>query len=217
MPASPTRSPSSCSRGRCAGRVARGLPRDAGRYARLPVRRDHLPVHRGRRDLGREHPRRMGIRHRQLRVVGGHRPRGHFHLGGVAAAAAEVAHLDQPLRRGDDAVRCHDGGAVPDPAPGPPVVLLLDRALPRPHERVAAVAQPARVGRVRDLDLPAGVGAVLVPGHVARPGDDARPRATRAQTGRLRPARARLARGLAPLEHATSRATCCWPASPRRW
>ena len=63
---------------------------------------------------------------------------------------------------------------------GRPVVRVLARALSRPDEPVAAVAQPAGVGRVRDLHLPDRVGAVLVPRHAARPGHAARPRHRRA-------------------------------------
>ncbi len=50
-------------------------------------------------------PGRLGLRHHQLRLVDRHRPRRHADLGDPAAAAPGVAHLDQPLRRGDDALR----------------------------------------------------------------------------------------------------------------
>ena len=59
----------------------------------------------GRRHLGHQHPGRLGLRDRQLRLVDRHRPRRHADLGDPAAAPAGVAHVDQPLRRGDDALR----------------------------------------------------------------------------------------------------------------
>ena len=59
----------------------------------------------GHRRLGRQRPGRLGLRHHQLRLVDRHRPRGHADLRHPAAAAPGVAHLDQPLRRGDDALR----------------------------------------------------------------------------------------------------------------
>ena len=61
--------------------------------------------------VGHQHPRRLGLRHHQLRLVDRHRPRGHADLRHPPAAAAGLAHLDQPLRRGDDAVRGRLRGA----------------------------------------------------------------------------------------------------------
>ena len=54
---------------------------------------------------GNNIPVGWGVRHHQLRLVDRHRPRRHADLGDPAAVPAEVAHVDQPLRRGDDAVR----------------------------------------------------------------------------------------------------------------
>ena len=65
---------------------------------------DQAGLHR-HRHLGHQPPGRLGLRHHQLRLVDRHRPRRHADLGDPAAAAAGVAHLDQPLRRGDDALR----------------------------------------------------------------------------------------------------------------
>ena len=76
-----------------------------------------LPVLQGRRHLGRQHSRRLGIRHRQLRLVDRYRPRRHADLGDSAAAAAVVAQLDQPLRRSHDAVRRGVRRHVPAAAP----------------------------------------------------------------------------------------------------
>ena len=72
-------------------------------------------------DLGKQHPGRLGVRHHQLRLVDRHRPRGHADLGDPAAAPAEVANVDQPLRRGDDAVRGRVRADVSAAAHRPPV------------------------------------------------------------------------------------------------
>ena len=77
------------SRGRCSGHA----------------RRHRLAVHRGHRHLGRQLHRRLGLRHRQLRLVDRHRQCRHADLLDAAADPAALARLDQPLRRGDDAVR----------------------------------------------------------------------------------------------------------------
>ena len=56
--------------------------------------------------LGHEQPGRLGLRDHQLRLVDRHRPRRDADLGHPAAAStAGLADLDQPLRRGDDALR----------------------------------------------------------------------------------------------------------------
>ena len=79
---------------------------------------------------GNNIPVALGLRHHQLRLVDRDRPRRHVHLGDPAAARAALAHVDQPLRRGDDAVRGHAGGAVPAPPPRPALVLLLAHPVP---------------------------------------------------------------------------------------
>ena len=76
--------------------------------------RDHASCcSKGIGHLGHQHPGRLGLRHHQLRLVDRHRPRRHADLGDPAAAAPGVAHLDQPLRRGDDALRRGLRRAVP--------------------------------------------------------------------------------------------------------
>ncbi len=65
----------------------------------------------GHRRLGQQHPRRLGLRHHQLRLVDRHRPRRHAHQRHPPPLPAEVAHLHQPLRRGDDPLRGGDGRA----------------------------------------------------------------------------------------------------------
>ena len=69
------------------------------------VQRDRLPVRDRHRHLGQQRAGGLGVRHHQLRLVDRHRPRRHADLGDPAPAAAALAHLDQPLRRGDDDLR----------------------------------------------------------------------------------------------------------------
>ena len=74
------------------------------------------------------------------------------------------------------AVAC--AGLFPLLAPGPALGLLLAAAVSQHDEPLAAVAQPAGLGRLRGLDLRHGLAAVLVrradprPGHLARPGQE---------------------------------------------
>ncbi len=72
-----------------------------------------LPVLRRRRRLGHQHPGRLGIRHRQLRVVDRYRPRRHADLRHSCSAQAELAQLDQSFRRSHDAVRRACAGMFP--------------------------------------------------------------------------------------------------------
>jgi hypothetical protein len=65
----------------------------------------------------------------------------------------KLAQLDQPLRRGHDALRRGLRRLLPHPAPGPPVAVLLADAIPEHHEHLAAVPQPAGLGRLRHLHL----------------------------------------------------------------
>ena len=64
-----------------------------------------LADHQGRGDLGHQHSDRLGLRDRELRVVDWYRPRGHADFGDFVFVEPEVADLDQPVRRGNDAVR----------------------------------------------------------------------------------------------------------------
>ena len=80
------------------------------------------------------------------------------------------------------AVAC--AGLFPAAAPGPAVVLLLAVPVPQHDGHLAAVPQPARLGRVRGHDLLHRVAAVLVRRPDPRPGDAARPLA-RAGLGRI--------------------------------
>ncbi len=93
--------------------------------------------------------------------------------------APEVADAHQPLLRGDDDLRGHVRGHVPALAHGPAVVLLLALPVPERRRRVAAVPQPADVGRVRGHDVLHRVAGVLVrrpdprPRRPPRPGPEA--------------------------------------------
>jgi len=55
--------------------------------------------------MGHQRPGHVGLGDHQLRLVGRHRPRRNADLGHPAALEAGVADLDQPVRRGDDALR----------------------------------------------------------------------------------------------------------------
>ena len=66
----------------------------------------YLFVH-GRRRLGRQQPGRLGLRDRQLRVLGRYRPRRNADLRDPLPVPSEVANGDQPVRRGDDDLRRH--------------------------------------------------------------------------------------------------------------
>ena len=172
-----------------------------------------------RRHLGHQHPGRLGLRDRQLRLVDRHRPRRHLHLGGPAAAAPEVAHLDQPLRRGDDAVRrWRWPGLFPILHLGRPWFFYWLAPYPNtmnlwPQWRSPLVWDFFAIATYLIVSL-----AVLVPRPDPRPGDAARPRARRCgKQHRLRPARARLARRGAPLGAPRDAPTCCSPAWRRRW
>ena len=130
---------------------------------------------------------------------------------------ADVAHVDQPLRRSDDAVRGRVRRHLPAVPHRPAVARYWLFPYPEHDGRLAAVPEPADLGRVRGLDLRDGLAAVLVRRPDSRPGDAARSVAVAkpaaSSTGCWRWAgAARRATGTA-----TRRRTCCWPASRRRW
>ncbi len=93
----------------------------------------------GRRHLGRHHAGRMGLRHHQLRLVDRYRPRRHADLGDSSALQADVAQLDQPLRRSDDDLRRGLRGHVPADPRWPSVAGLLALPVPEHDEHLAAV------------------------------------------------------------------------------
>src|SRR4029078_2398292 len=116
-----------------------------------------------------------------------------------------LAHVDQPLRGGDDAVRGASGGAVSGLAPRPRLFPVLAVALSGGDEGVAQLQERAALGRRRGRHLRNGVAAVLVPGAGAGPGGDARPRAGPAAAQDLRRLRARVARLRAALPQVPDR------------
>ena len=71
------------------------------------------------------HPGGLGLRHHQLRLVDRYRPRRHADLGHSAAVQADLAQLDQPLRRGDDDLRRGLRRHVPADPRGPSVAGIL--------------------------------------------------------------------------------------------
>ena len=123
----------------------------------------------------------------QLRLVDRHRPRRHADLRDPAALQAAVAHVDQPLRRSDDDLRGHVRRDLPG-LPHRPSVARGVLAVPvSQHDGpVAAVPQPAHLGRLRGLDLRHGVGGVLVRRPDPRLRDDAGSRGVEGQAGHLR-------------------------------
>ena len=137
--------------------------------------RARLPLPEGHRHLGRHHPHRLGIRHRQLRVVDRNRPRRNFDFRHPLIAAPVMAKFDQPLRRSHDAVRRRQRRNFPRRSRRPPVASVLAVSISQHHGCVAAIPQPAHVGRVRRLHLRHDFRAVLV--HGPDPGfrDSARP------------------------------------------
>ena len=162
-----------------------------------------LPGRQGHRHLGHQHPGRLGLRHHQLRLVDRHRPRRHADLGDPAAAAADVADVDQPLRRGDDAVRRRLRRASSRCSTlGRPWLAYWLFPYPNTMGVWPQFRSPLDLGRVRGLDLRDGVAAVLVRRPDPRPGDAARPLAVARRPRHLRHARdglARLGAALAPL------------------
>ncbi len=136
-----------------------------------------LPAREGHRDLGHQRPRRLGLRDHQLRLVDRHRPRRHAHLRDPAPAAAAVAHVDQPLRRGDDALRGRlrraSSRSSTSAARGSAYWLL---PYPNTMGLWPQLPEPAHLGRVRGLDLRDGVAPLLVRRPHPRPRDAARPR-----------------------------------------
>ena len=112
---------------------------------------------------------------------------------------AEVAHLDQPLGRGDDDLRGDVRADLPGHPRRPRLGRLLDVPAPEPDGHVAELPQPAAVGRLRGQHLRHGLAAVLVRRPDPRPGDACatarRPGCKQLDLRRLRARLARLATG----------------------
>ena len=141
---------------------------------------------RRRRHLGHQHPGGVGLCHHQLCLVDRYRACRHADFSHLVAAAPGMAHLDQPLCRGHDAFcrrLCWPLSALPS---GASLVVLLAVSVSQYHGRLAAVSQPACLGRLRRLDLCHRLLPVLVCGLDPGPGNAARPRAAPLESGHLR-------------------------------
>ena len=179
-----------------------------------PSRRGGLvAVLGGDRHLGTQRPRRLGVGHHELRVLGRHRARRDAHLGDPLPLPAEMAHLDQPRGGGDDHLRGHVRPDVPGDPRGTRLGRLLDVPGPEPDGHVAQLQEPASLGRLRGQRVRNRLGPVLVrrpdpgPGDDARSGEDPHPEV---RLRLLRPRMAGLRAAMAPLRNRLSR-----PRSPR--
>ena len=135
---------------------SRGYSAAAGPGRRAVPRRAHdLPdPGQGRAGPRRLHPADLLERlHHDLRVLDRHRARRHADLRDPVPVPEPVAHGGVPLHRGDDGVRRHDGGAVPDHPHRAAVDLLLAAAVPEPALALAQLQVAADLGRVRHLHL----------------------------------------------------------------
>src|SRR5881628_1931260 len=103
----------------------------------------------------------VGDVHHELRVLDRHRPRGHTDLRDPLPLSSALADVDLPRGGGDDDLRRDDGGALPADPRRAHVVRLLPAAVPEPAGPVAELPVAARLGRVRDLDLPLDQHGVL--------------------------------------------------------
>ncbi len=83
------------------------------------------------RYLGKQPAGRLGVRHYQFRLVDRYRPRRNSDLRHPFAAQSKMAHLDQPLCRGDDAFRRGLRGDVPAAAHRASVAALTGCSLTR--------------------------------------------------------------------------------------
>ena len=171
------RDPAASARRRAAGGSASSLSAARGR----PVRRlDRLAVLRGRRHLGHQHPGQLGPGRSQLRLVDRHGQRRHPDLGAAAGARPRWRNSLNRFAEAMTRVRRRSApGIYPIIHLGRPWFFYWLFPYPNAMDALAAVPQPAGVGRLRGADLPDRLGAVLV--H--RP--DPRPR-QRCATARAR-------------------------------
>src|SRR6185369_9390157 len=116
-----------------------------------------------------------------------------------AFAATTLAHVDQPFRRSDDAFRSGPGRHVPDLPPRAPVADVLAVSLSKHDGYLAAVSQPADVGRICSFDLRHRLRDVLVRRTDPRLRHAARSRAQQTVSNSVRHARNGLARFSASL------------------
>src|SRR6266403_1285284 len=158
-----------------------------------------LADHQRHRHLGHQHPHRLGICYRQFRLVDRYRQRRHAHLRDFVFVESEVAHLHQPFCGSHDAFRGSLRGYVPAHAHRPAVDGVLHDAVPQHHGNLAAVPQPADLGRVCGFDLRHGFADVLVRRSDPGFGNSARSRRQEAHENYLRHAFDGLARLATPL------------------
>ena len=124
--------------------------------------RSDLSIRRRRRRLGHQCSDCLGFCDCQFCMVGRHRPRRHLDLGDTLAAAPGMANVDQPICRGDDAVRRGLRRTVSVAAHGTALVCLLAVAVSKHDEGLASIPQPLGVGCVCSLDLFHRFAVVLV-------------------------------------------------------
>ena len=130
-----------------------------------------LADHQRRRNLGHQHSHRLGICHRQFRVVDRYRPRRHADFRHSLFAQSTVAHFHQPFRGSHDALRGSLRRFVSADSHWSPVDGLLHVPVSQHHGHLAAIPQPADLGRVRGFHLRHGFAAVLVRRTDSRFGD----------------------------------------------
>src|ERR1043166_8138512 len=95
----------------------------------------------------------VGRVHHQFRLLDRYRTRGYADLRDPLFVPGRFPHDHLPLRGSDDCVRGHDGRTFPDSTPWPAMEILLADSLSELALRLAAVQEPAGVGRVRDPHL----------------------------------------------------------------
>ena len=209
-------------------RPRRGRPRSAGSSAsRLGVRAADvllliaidLAVRQGRRHLGHQHPGRLGLRTSSTSSGGSASATPARLISAILLLLpAEVAHLDQPLRRGDDALRRRLRGAVPAAAPRPAVAASTG-CFPYPNTMGSGRSSAARWSGTSSRSSTYVTVSLLfwyvglVP-DLATLRDRAQNAVAQVIYGVLRP---RLARLGARTGTATRRRTCSSPAWRRRW
>ena len=189
-------------------------------FARAPRpsrRRGLVAVLGGDRHLGTQRPRRLGVGHHELRLLGRYRSRRHAHLRDPVPLPPEVAHVDQPLRGGDDHLRGHVRRDVPGIHVGRVWVAYWMFPIPNqmgiwPNFRSPLLWDVFAVTTYFTVSLLFWyVG--LIP-DLATMRDRAKTRIRQIRLRHLRPRLAGLQPALAPLRDAP---TCSSPPSRRRW
>jgi hypothetical protein len=159
-------------------RPAQGVVHRAGHLAvaagMLGLCIGYLIPHRRRR-LGKQSAGRLGIRHRQLRLLGRHRPRRHAHQRHPVSLPPELAHGINRFAEAMTIFAVVCAGMFPGIHVGRPWLAYWLVPDSQPDGDVAAIPLAAAVGRLRGRHLCDGVAAVLVRRHGAGPRDLPRP------------------------------------------